>query len=47
MRIVSWIKAAKRDFEKFPLEAQQQMIRGIKIAAEGEKADIAKPMKGL
>ena len=41
MRVISWIKAAQKDFEKFPLEARQQMIRALKIAAEGQKADIA------
>ncbi len=47
MRVISWIKAAQKDFEKFPLEARQKMIRALKIAAQGQKADIAKPMKGL
>ena len=47
MRVISWIKAAQKDFEKFPLEARQKMIRALKIAAEGQKADIVKPMKGL
>ncbi len=47
MRMISWIKAAQKDFEKFPLEARQKMIRALKIAAEGQKADIVKPMKGL
>ncbi len=47
MRVISWIKAAQKDFEKFPLEARQKMIRALKIAAEGQKADIAKPMKAL
>ncbi len=47
MRVISWIKSAQKDFEKFPLEARQKMIRALKIAAEGHKADIVKPMKGL
>ena len=47
MRVISWVKAAQKDFEKFPLEARQKMIRALKIAAEGQKADIAKPMKGF
>ena len=47
MRVISWIKAAQKDFDKFPLEARQKMVRALKIAAEGQKADIAKPMKGL
>ena len=47
MRVISWVKAAQKVFEKFPLEARQKVIRALKIAAEGQKADIAKPMKGL
>ena len=47
MRVISWIRAAQKDFDKFPLEARQKMIRALKIAAEGQKADIAKPMKAL
>ena len=45
--MISWVKAAQKDFTKFPLEARQKVIRTLKIAAEGQKADIAKPMKGL
>lgn len=47
MRVISWVKAAQKVFEKFPLEARQKTIRALKIAAEGQKADIAKPMTGL
>ena len=47
MRVISWIRAAHKVFEKFPLEARQKVIRTLKIAAQGQKADIAKPMKGL
>ncbi|MYG41327.1 MAG: type II toxin-antitoxin system RelE/ParE family toxin [Nitrospira sp. SB0677_bin_15] len=45
--MISWIKAAQKDFEKFPLAARQKTIRALKIAAEGQKTDIVKPMKGL
>ena len=47
MRVISWVKAAQKNFEKFPLEARQKVIRALKIAAEGQKADVAKPMKGF
>ncbi len=47
MKVISWIKGAQNDFDKFPLEARQKIVGALKIAAEGEKADIAKPMKGL
>lgn len=46
-RPISWIKAARKDFEEFPEEAQKTILRALTIAAEGQKADIAKPMKGL
>jgi phage-related protein len=46
-RPVSWIKAARKDFEKFPAEAQGICLTALTITAEGGKADIAKPMKGL
>jgi phage-related protein len=46
-RPVSWIKAALSDFEKFPAGAQSICLAALTIAAEGGKADIAKPMHGL
>ena len=47
MRVISWIKAAQKEFDSFPLEAKQKFVRALKIAAEGETADLAKPTKGL
>ena len=47
MRVLSWIKAAQKEFDTFPLEVKQKIVRSLKIAAEGEKADIAKTLKGL
>jgi len=46
-RPISWIKAAQKDFESFPKGVQLNMRRVLTIAAEGQKSDIAKPMKGL
>lgn len=46
-RPISWIKAALRDFEKFPEEAQSICLTALTIAAEGGKADVAKPMHGM
>jgi phage-related protein len=46
-RPISWIIAARRDFEDFPREAQLICAQALTIAAEGGKADTAKPMKGL
>jgi phage-related protein len=44
---ISWIKAARRDFEEFPEGAQIEILRALTVAAEGHKAESAKPMKGL
>ena len=46
-RPVSWINAARKAFESFPEGAQSICLAALTIAAEGGKADIAKPMKGL
>lgn len=46
-RPVSWIKAALHDFETFPADAQSIFLTALTIAADGGKADIAKPMHGL
>jgi phage-related protein len=46
-RRISWIRAALRDFQAFPAAVQEQMTTALRIAARGEKADKAKPMKGL
>lgn len=46
-RPISWIKAARREFENFPLDAQTICLTALTIAAEGGKADIAKPMQAM
>src|SRR5437762_6546989 len=46
-RPVSWIKAALREFETFPDGVRSTCLTALTIAAEGGKADIAKPMKGM
>lgn len=46
-RPISWLKAAKKEFEQFPADAQEICLAALTIAAEGGKADIAKPMKGM
>src|SRR5579871_5372268 len=45
-RPVSWLKAALREFETFPEGARSICLAALTIAAEGGKADIAKPMQG-
>src|SRR5437773_10632132 len=46
-RPVSWIRAALKAFETFPEGARSICLSALTIAAEGGKADIAKPMRGL
>jgi len=46
-RPVSWIKAAIKDFEAFPADVQPVFLTALTVAAEGGKADMAKPMHGL
>jgi len=46
-RPISWIKAALKEFETFPEGAKSICLAALTIAAEGGKADIAKPMRAL
>jgi phage-related protein len=46
-RPIQWIKAALKEFQDFPQEAQRICLRALTIAGEGDKADIAKPMRGF
>jgi phage-related protein len=46
-RRISWVKAALKDFRKFPEIVQDQTMFALRAAASGEKADTAKPMKGF
>ena len=46
-RPISWIKAARKDFDEFPQGAQIAMARALTILAEGRMPDIAKPLTGL
>jgi phage-related protein len=46
-RPVSWVKAALREFESFPEGARAICLAALTIAAEGAKADVAKPMASL
>lgn len=45
-RPVSWLRAARKDFETFPAGAQVAIGRALSIVAEGRYPDIAKPFKG-
>ena len=46
-RPVSWIGAALKEFEAFPEGARSICLAALTVAAEGGKADVAKPMHGL
>jgi phage-related protein len=46
-RPISWIRAALNAFEAFPEGAKSICLGALTIAAEGGKADVAKPLHGL
>ncbi len=46
-RPVSWIRGALKEFETFPEEAKSICLAALTIAAEGGKADLAKPMHAM
>lgn len=43
----NWYKTARKNFERFPKAVRDRINTALTIAAEGRKADIAKPMTGL
>lgn len=47
LRIVSWIKAARKDFGDFPKGAQDRAFDALSMVADGGMPDIAKPLSGL
>ncbi|MBF0162353.1 MAG: type II toxin-antitoxin system RelE/ParE family toxin [Magnetococcales bacterium] len=46
-RSISWIKAARGDFDAFPEPARVEALRALAVAAEGRMADNVKPLKGF
>jgi phage-related protein len=46
-RPVSWVNAALKEFDSFPEDAQSVFLTALTIAADGGKADIAKPLHGF
>jgi phage-related protein len=46
-RPVSWVGAALKEFNTFPQTARSICLTALTIAAEGGKADVAKPMHGF
>lgn len=46
-RPISWLTPARKALDEFPEGAREVFIDALSVAAEGGKAGIAKPMKGL
>src|SRR3954453_15225264 len=46
-RRISWLKAARKEFDAFPQSAQIDIATALTEAARGRKADTAKPFKGF
>lgn len=46
-RPISWVRAALKEFEGFPEGVRTICLAALTIAAEGSKADVAKPMHGM
>jgi phage-related protein len=47
LRSISWIKAARKDFEAFPARAIDRALDALTIVADGGTPDVAKPLTGL
>jgi len=46
-RPISWIKAARKDFEAFPKGAIDTALEALAVIAAGGAPDVAKPLTGL
>lgn len=46
-RPISWIKAAKKDFEEFPAAARDDALEALSTIADGGTSSLAKPLTGL
>ena len=46
-RPISWLRSALKEFQDFPEAARSICLAALTIAAEGAKADIAKPLHGM
>ena len=47
LRAISWIKAARKDFEAFPAGAMDRALDALTVVADGGTPDLAKPLAGL
>jgi phage-related protein len=46
-RPITWIAAARRDFDEFPDRAKDRLLDALTVVAEGGMPLIAKPLKGF
>lgn len=46
-RGISWIRAARKDFDRFPANARKRAFRAFILIADGGTPDIAKPLSGI
>ena len=46
-RAISWIGAARKDFEAFPQGARDYLLDALTVVADGGHPGIAKPLTGL
>ncbi len=46
-RPIGWFRAARKAVERFPETVRDRLNTALTIAAEGGKADIAKPLKRI
>jgi len=46
-RPISWIKAARKEFEAFPTAVQDDILSALTMVAEGVTPGVAKPLKSL
>jgi phage-related protein len=47
MRRLMWLAAPRRTFDQFPEKVRRQIAFGLDRAADGGKADNAKPLNGV
>ncbi len=46
-RGISWLKAARRDFEEFPRGARDALLDALTVVAAGGMPGMAKPLQGF
>ena len=46
-RPIGWVRAAQKAFLTFPDPVRDRVNAALTIAAQGARADIAKPLRGL